>query len=116
MTNKTPEELAEEYNMRREQETMHEGRGLSPFVYERIERIAGFLAGYESGRPKWVSVDQVPPNKRQTYLVASKVLSEPTLWTWCRQNWAINVEDSRLGTHKDITHYQPLPTPPTKED
>lgn len=65
---KTPEQLAEEYSLRREQEVMHEGRGLSPFVYQKIERIAGFLAGYEAGRPKWVSVKEKLPEMYEEVL------------------------------------------------
>lgn len=113
MTNKhkTPEELAEEYNLRREQEVMHEGPGLSPFVYEKIERIAGFFAGYEAARPKWISVKERLPDVLESVLVVYKPTNEQKndhrMECW---NWPENIEN--VYEIRFITHWMPLPEPP----
>lgn len=106
MTNKTPEELAEE-----SAHILCKELG----DYRAFEFLRdNYLAGYEAGRPKWVSVKERLPRKELTVLTYStdKALRFGNIALHGR--W--EVERDGMEWTEEVTHWQPLPTLPTKED
>jgi hypothetical protein len=98
---KSPEELAEEYA----------DLCVTDACYPASK--AGFLAGYQAASPQWISVkDRLPGECAGLLIVYHASLKEiGTSYydedMWCSNPWPI--------TSDGITHWMPLPNPPTED-
>lgn len=106
---KTPEELAIEY-----------GDSHSFFIDDRGDTnkamlATAYLAGYEAARPKWISVKERLPEVDSRVLVYPNTVGESgTALFWFEDKMWQDLEDHTEPWAPRF--WQPLPTPPTKED
>ena len=99
---KTPEELAEEY------------ADLWPDMCINGAR-KGFLAGYQAAAPQWISVkDRLPEIGEWVLINGPEVCQriEPPSASW-KAEYAWNTDHESFYYPEDITHWMPLPAPPT---
>lgn len=129
MTNpKTAEELAEEH--------ADKAAGMESDVTDEdhhsikwLEAKGDFLAGYQAGRPSWISVEDRLPDTinssvtiekyvtRFSYPVLVHIDDFGTLMGFYEINESLNVRHwfvDRVNTNEYlVTHWMPLPEPPT---
>ena len=101
----TKEQLAEQYA---------EGKSSSSVFQEAHKR--DFLAGYEVGQPKWISVDEQLPDNERTVLVWINNTENPQ-WNNYRLGSYLNEKWYCVGgrkSHEIVTHWSSIPAPKNK--
>ena len=73
----------------------------------------GFLAGYEAGQPKWISVEEQTPDDERTVLVWINNTENPQ-WNNYRLGSYLNEKWYCVGgrkSHEIVTHWSSIPAP-----
>ena len=73
----------------------------------------GFLAGYEAGQPKWISVEEQIPDNERTVLVWIDNTENPQ-WNNYRLGSYLNEKWYCVGgrkSHEIVTHWSSIPAP-----
>jgi hypothetical protein len=119
---KTPEELAEEFfeNWQPEKPKYIRPKARQ-YALEKVTEC--FLAGYQAAAPQWISVKDRLPKEDVAVLVYGQVLNDPPDVIGVRrryngdQDWkhTWESEDGFIYREDDVTHWMPLPKPPTEE-
>ena len=83
---------------------------------ERIKELLATISKMETTTPKWISVKERLPEFGVNVLINDGKYCNVMWRVECEKNgyyW----EDGECGAHKDmITHWMPLPEPPTTEE
>lgn len=140
MTRKAPEELAEEHAFNIFQERYESLISEDRHVY--AEAVDAFLAGYQAAlnhnadaskmvdhipdmeKMVWISVKDRLPEEDEPVLVYGQVLNDNPEVLGVRrmykgdQEWkrTWESEDSYIYREDDVSHWMPLPKPPTEEE
>jgi hypothetical protein len=88
-----------------------------PTASERCNQCAceGYGAGYLAAAPHWISVKERLPDSWDEYLVNIRNhRCELATFTDFINSWCLTGSDA-AGLEDDITHWMPLPKPPTEE-
>ena len=73
----------------------------------------GFLAGFEAGQPKWISVEEQIPDNERTVLVWINNIENPQ-WDNYRLGSYLNEKWYCVGgrkSHEIVTHWSSIPAP-----
>lgn len=118
---KTPKELAIDYCEPLLSDDYAKAIGREDWIGTRCVKVGdghemykAFIAGYQAAAPQWISVKDRLPDSWDEYLVNIRNhRCELATFTDFINSWCLTGSDA-AGLEDDITHWMPLPKPPTE--